>query len=362
MQRVVARGYRTAVGQFGHGGRSSVSGLKVALFGGTGFLGRYVANEFGKIGSTAYVGTRGSEMEARHLKPMFDLGNLAIYYYDGRDEDSIRDIIRGADLVVNLVGKTFETKHVVPTDENGKLKLFGGSRINWGFDDVHVTLAERIARIAKEEGAENLIHVSALTADAESSSAWCRSKGLGEDAVRAQFPTATIVRPATLFGYEDWFLNWYAWLGERFAIPLLEDGSQLVQPVHVADVAKVIADIAQNPEDLAGQTVELAGPADYTRAELAEFVKDVTRRNYRIAPLPAPVFTAVASMVESLPTPYLMKDFAERWSVDEVLEPKDGVLTFDDFEVEPATVEKIAFQFLHRYRKGGHFVYAQGYH
>ena len=104
------------------GGRSSVSGLNVALFGATGFLGRYVANELGSVGSSVNIANRGCEMETRHLKPMFDLGNAAFYFYEGRDEASMEAAMEGCDVVINMVGKRYETKKLVPTDEKGAFK------------------------------------------------------------------------------------------------------------------------------------------------------------------------------------------------------------------------------------------------
>lgn len=43
-----ARGYRKHLGQYGAGGRSSVNDKTVAVFGATGFLGRFVTNQLGE--------------------------------------------------------------------------------------------------------------------------------------------------------------------------------------------------------------------------------------------------------------------------------------------------------------------------
>ena len=106
--------------------------------------------------------------------------------FNGRDEDSIRDSIRNSDVVINLIGKYYETKHLVPTRRaDGSL-----SNINSSFEEVHTTLPATIARIAKEQGAKSFIHVSALSASPDSSSKWSRTKYAGEQAVRAEFPEA----------------------------------------------------------------------------------------------------------------------------------------------------------------------------
>ncbi|CAN0105693.1 unnamed protein product, partial [Phaeothamnion confervicola] len=110
-----ARGFRHLPGQYGPGGRSSVNNVTVAIFGATGFLGRYVTNKLGQIGTRCYLPNRGCEMETRFLKPMFDLGQAWFPFYHPDDEPSIRAAIADADVVVNLIGKYYETRHPVPT-------------------------------------------------------------------------------------------------------------------------------------------------------------------------------------------------------------------------------------------------------
>ena len=153
----------------------------------------------------------------------------------------------------------YETKHYLPWLKNST------------FEDVHVTLPEKLARISKEEGATCFIHVSALAADPYSLSAWARSKALGEEAVLAACPGATIVRPADVVGVEDRFLNLFAQMNQKYpSIPLVGDGSARVQPLFVHDLAHAIAKIAvsEDPEVMLGQTYDLAGPDEYTIREV----------------------------------------------------------------------------------------------
>jgi NADH dehydrogenase (ubiquinone) 1 alpha subcomplex subunit 9 len=159
---------------------------------------------------------------------MFDLGRLGLLPFNLQDEDSIRASMADSDIVVNLIGKHYETKGAVPQKRaDGSF-----SRINSSFEDVHVEGAATIARIAGEMGVESLVHVSALAANLDSKSRWNVTKAQGEEAVRAAFPDAIIVKPATVFGAEDRFLNWIAQTLTTYpAFPLLHGGEQLVQPV-----------------------------------------------------------------------------------------------------------------------------------
>ena len=128
---------------------------------------------------------RGCEMEPRHLKPMFDLGQLGLMPFSPRDEESIKESIRNSDIVINMIGKHYETKHVVPTRrEDGEL-----SRVNYSFNETHVEIPRTLARLCKEAGVETFVHVSALAADPNSESAWSRSKYEGELAVRRRTQT-----------------------------------------------------------------------------------------------------------------------------------------------------------------------------
>jgi NADH dehydrogenase (ubiquinone) 1 alpha subcomplex subunit 9 len=343
--------------------------MKVAIFGATGFLGRYVCNEFGKVGSTAYIANRGCEMETRHLKPMFDLGNAAYYFYAGHDDESIMTIMEGADIVVNMAGKRYETKHVLPVDKKGRLDLLKGSRINCHHADVNVAFAEKLAKLAAASGVPQFIHVSALAAAPDAKSEWARTKYAGELAVKKAFPTACIIRPATMFGHEDWFLNFYASWGERFFgnfVPLVEDGRQLVQPVYVGDVAAAIMAAAEDPEKFDGETLSLAGPAEFTREEVAYFVKDVTQRTWTPKYLPKIVAKGVAGFINNFGDPTMSPDEIELMDSNVVLDAEAaksaGVMTFADVGIVPTPMEKIAFKYLYRYRLGGHFVHVSSYH
>lgn len=262
--------------RFGNGGRSSNSGITATVFGAYGFMGRYIVNELGVCGSTCYVPFRGCELEVRHLKPMFDLGNLGLMPFSPIDRESIFRSLEHSDVVINLIGKHYETKHLAPkVQDNGTI-----SRVNYDFEAVHIKIPETIAELAAAAGVKTLIHVSALAADENSESKWAWSKAIGEKAVRNKFEDAIIVRPATVFGAEDRFLNWIAETMNRSPyFPLLNGGENVLQPVAAEDVGKALMSILEQHQTFAGKTFQLAGPAEYTYKEIAEFVGDVTTLN-----------------------------------------------------------------------------------
>ena len=343
--------------RYGKGGRSSNSGLTVTVFGSTGFVSRYLLSELGSCGTRVYAPFRGDELDVRHLKPMFDLGQLGLIPFSARDRESIRESIKNSDVVVNLIGKSYETKHVVPTRRaNGKL-----SRTNFSFEETHVDVARNIAEVAKECGVSRFIHVSATAANANSSSRWSRSKAEGEAAVRKVIDDAIIVRLNTVFGPEDRFLNLIAEASKRLPFfPLINGGQNLVQPVYVADVAKGLHSLIQNYDDYRGSTFDFSGPSDYTYKEIAEFVQDVTLLRKRLVDVPVPLALKAGAVVENWMNPFFSEDAVSRILEDVI--PAEDTRKISELGVELGSLDRLAFDYLHRFRQGGHFTLVQGYH
>jgi len=298
-------------------------------------------------------------MEIRHLKPMFDLGNLGLLPFSPRDEESIRESVEQSDVVINLIGKHYETKHLVPTRRaDGSL-----SRVNYGYDEVHVDIARRIARISKEAGVDTFIQMSSLSANHDSESKWSRTKAAGEDAVREEFPDAIIVKPATIFGAEDRFLNAMGEMNDRLKVfPLVNDGETLTQPVYAIDVGKALFNIVQNHKQFKGDTFQLCGPAEYSYREIVEFVQDVTTVNTPIVAVPEKWPMLVGKFLDQTISPMLTEDQVVQLKEDCVQIEGTDMKTFADLGIEPSSMDKYAFEQLHRFRPGGHFTMVSGYH
>jgi NADH dehydrogenase (ubiquinone) 1 alpha subcomplex subunit 9 len=205
----------------GRGGYSSNKGVVATVFGATGFLGRYVVDALASTGITCIIPYRGSDMEPRHLKLMGDLGRVNPIPFDPRVVDSVREVVRPAQLVVNLIGKDFETKHAL------------GSLVkNYTYEQVHAEVPRMLAQVCAEQNVHQLIHVSSLAARPGALSKLDESKLLGEIAVKTNFPAATIIKPANMFGDEDRFLNKIAKMARGLPrIAMVNNGAQRLQPV-----------------------------------------------------------------------------------------------------------------------------------
>lgn len=308
---------------------------KVAtVFGGSGFVGRYIVKRLAKEGWVVRVAVRDTE-KAHFLQPYGNVGQIVRMPVPIQDEQAVREAVDGADAVFNAIGLLFEP---------------GGAQT---FDEVHVNGPERIARLAAETGVKRLIHVSAIGADKESESVYARTKADGEAAIQKQFPQATILRPSIVIGPEDGFLNFFAQMARVSpALPLIGGGKTRFQPVYVGDVADA-AMAAVHESKTKGKTYELGGPKVYTFKQLMELLLKEIRRKRLLLPIPFGVAQLQAGVAELLPKPLLTRDQVTLLKQDNVVQK--GALSFKTLGLEPQAIEAILPTYLVRYRPGGRF-------
>ncbi|KAG8060742.1 hypothetical protein GUJ93_ZPchr0002g23906 [Zizania palustris] len=295
------------------------------------------------MGSQVLVPFRGCEDSHRHLKLMGDLGQIVPMKYNPRDVNSIKAVMARSNVVINLIGREYETR-------------------NYGFEEVNHRMAEQLAMISTEHGGiMRFIQVSSLGASATSPSRMLRAKAAGEESVLKEFPEATIMRPATMIGTEDRILNRWAQFAKNWSfLPVVNDGSTKIQPVYVADVAAAIVNSLKDDGTSMGKTYELGGPEIYTVHELADLMYETIREWPRYINVPLPVAKAIASPREMLlnkvpfplPTPSIFNlDQINAFSVDTLV--SENALTFADLGIMPHKLKGYPVEFLVCYRKGG---------
>ena len=316
------------------------------------------------------MANRGDDMEMRDIKVSFDLGRTRFVFYSPRDVKSVHEVIADADVVINMIGKYYETGQPVQTSKFPYI----GYQSNYNYYDTNVTVAKTIAQACLDLQVDNLIHVSSASADPLSKSEWSRTKYQGEQAVKAIYPWATIVRPTQIFGKQDRLLNLMANLAQWFrGVPLVDGGKTLTQPVWVGDVARTILKVCDDPHKFAGRRIDCFGPTDYTHQELAEFVNDITELNRPIFNLPYPMYKTFAKVLQYQRDPFIVPDMVDMWSEDFMPtmtqegydaqpEGDSKILTLKDLGIVPLPIEKEAFRYLQSYRVGGHFFRVSGYH
>ncbi|WP_088343009.1 MULTISPECIES: complex I NDUFA9 subunit family protein [Rhodomicrobium] len=313
------------------------SSTLVTVFGGSGFLGRYVVQALARTGCRVRVAVRQPHL-AGFLQPLGSVGQIHPVQANLRFPASVRRAAEGADGVVNLVGIL---------QASGKQN----------FRAIQAEGAGVVARAAREAGARALVHISAIGANRSSPSAYARSKGEGEDLVSAAFPTASILRPSIVFGPEDDFFNRFASLSRLSPfMPLIGGGRTRFQPVYVADVARaVIAGLDGRARP--GVPYELGGPAVYTFRELLDLVAEYTERKRPYFPLPFWLAKLQGAILQVLPNAPLTLDQVRMLQVDNVVseEAVSEARTLQTLGIEPQALETIVPRYLVRFRPKGEF-------
>ncbi|PRT53445.1 NADH-ubiquinone oxidoreductase subunit, mitochondrial [Wickerhamiella sorbophila] len=306
----VLRNGKTVVSQ-GTGGRSSRSGYTVTVFGAAGNVGTMLVSKLARHGTLTVVPYR-EEMFKRHLKPAGDLGVVNFQEFDLRNIQSIADSVKSSDVVVNLVGRSWETK-------------------NFSFYDVHVEGARRIAQAAKDAGVPRFVHVSSHSADINSHSKFLATKAEGEEVVRSIIPDATIVRPGPVYGGTDRLLQPMA---TRKFFLTANNGQEVIYPTHLLDLATALEKIVYD-DATAGQLFELYGNESFTMREIHDQVKDGVKKDLHFVNLPKKVLKLIAEFfqVAAYWQGPLTPDEVERMFVNQVIS-KDAK-TYADLGITP---------------------------
>jgi NADH dehydrogenase len=304
---------------------SPLSGQLVTLFGGSGYIGNYVAQALLERGARLRLASRAPH-KAQGLKPLANLGQLQFLPCDITSEAHVAAALDGADYVVNLVG------------------AFAG--------DLNSVMGEApgvIARLAQAAGVTAMVHISAIGADAASPTAYAKSKALGETRVLAGFPTATILRPSIVFGKDDNFLNLFGGMIEMLPVLPVFGPQAKLQLVYADDVAEAVAVALEHPGQHGGRTFELGGPEQLSMLDIHERIAAAQGRKRRFIAMPDGLSAAFAAM----PLTPMSRD---QWAL---LKPGStvapGALGFAELGIEPKPLGLFLDKWMLRYRKHGRF-------
>jgi uncharacterized protein YbjT (DUF2867 family) len=299
----------------------------VTVFGGGGFIGRYVCEFLMKSGARVRVAQRDPR-QAYIIQPLGQVGQFGFERADLGNRDSVRNAIHGATAVVNLCGAF-------------------GSKMR----AVHVDGARNVAEVAAELGARSLVQVSAIGASLEAQSAYGRTKAEGEEAVRKAFPLATIVRPSLVFGPEDGLTNRFAAMARLPVLPVIASRRNF-QPVYVRDLGKAIAMAALDPQRFGGQTYEIGGPQVMSMVELHRAILEITGQTPDLTPVPD--FAGnLLSRLGWLPGAPLTRDQWLMLQRDNV--PSGELPGLEAFGIRPTPLAAVGMEWLGRFNKGGRF-------
>ena len=314
----------------------------VAVIGGSGFVGRATIEMLTREGARVIVLCRNAE-RAKFLKTMGVVGQVTLVAGNALNDADLERVIAPADAVINLVGILAE----------------GGTQ---RFDSLQGELPGRIGEMATRHGLTDVVHVSAIGADAASSSTYARSKAAGEAALHAAFADAVILRPSIVFGPRDSFFNRFAGMAMIApGLPLPGGGRMRMQPVYVGDVVAAIAvalgfraaPSVKGAQPVRGGIFELGGPDSYSFKELMQITLAAIGRKRLLVPVPLGLMSLGAMVTGLLPNPPLTMDQVRLLAVDNVV--SDGARGLSDLGIAPTSVATILPDYMGCYRPRGQF-------
>jgi NADH dehydrogenase len=308
----------------------------VTIFGASGFVGTQVVQVLARKGHRIRAAVRRPDL-AGHLRPLGAVGQIVPIQANVRDAASVMRAVRGAGIVLNLVG-------------------IGFSRGRQTFAAVNSTGARNVAEAARAAGASVLVHMSGLGFPPDSDSGFARSKLAGEAAVLQAYPQATIMRPSVIFGQGDGFFSVIGMLARLFPVLPMIEGDTRLQPVYVGDVAEAFALAAEGGARPA-RIYELGGPEVATHRQLWELALRETGRSNPLIPVPTGLARLMAMPMGLLPKPLLTGDQITLLGADNVVsaEAQRERRTLTGLGIVPTSMETILPTYLWRFRRNGQF-------
>jgi len=300
------------------------------VFGGSGFIGRYVVKRLTHKGFVVRVAVRDTE-GALFLKPMGAVGQVVPLYASLTNEATVHRAVDGADLVVNAVGILAEQR-------------------KGDFERIQAEGAGMVARLAARSGVGSLVHISAIGADPQAASQYAASKGIGERLVREGFADATVLRPSLVFGPEDRLFNRFAGMAQLLPFMPVICGDTRFQPVFVGDVADAVM-ASLGLAEAAGAAFELGGPMVYTFRELLAYILKETGRHRPMVDIPLGLARLQALFMELVPGKPLTRDQLLMLQKDNVVGP--DVPGLKELGIVPTPVELVVPGYLSWYQPGG---------
>ena len=311
----------------------------VTIFGGSGFIGRYIARRMAKQGWRVRVAVRRPN-EALFVKTYGVVGQVEPILCNIRDDASVKEALNGATAAVNCVGILIEDKKNT-------------------FATVQQSGAERIGKLSKELGIKSLVHISAIGADENSSSIYSSTKAKGENAIFSNFPNAVVLRPSVVFGQEDQFFNRFAKMATMAPILPLIGATTKFQPVFVDDVAKAAeaALMGSVPKGI----YELGGPEIKDFRELMVVMLNIIKRRRLIINTPRLIAKIMAFGLSTLQmltlglfkNSIITSDQIENLGINNIVSQK--AKGFETIGVDPLDMGSILPEYLWRYRPSGQY-------
>ena len=311
---------------------TSLNGKKILVFGGSGFIGKYLISKLSQFSCAIKVVSRNIN-NLKNVKFLGNLGQIEMVKLNSFSEKNISDMISGSDIVINLIGILYENKFQ-------------------RFDAIHSELPGIIGRASKLQAISHLTHISALGVEKNTQSQYAKSKFLGEKNLKSEFPDAVILRPSVVFGKEDNFINLFSKISNFSPfLPIIGDPKiffkntflpslnfsqgTLFQPLYVGDLAEFIIKTINHKSRI----YNLAGPNVLNFKEIIKIILKYKKIKRFCIPVPFFVANLLASFIEKLPYPLLTRDQIKLLKMDNT--SKTGYSNLSNYVKNPKSLEVI---------------------
>lgn len=299
----------------------------ITIFGGSGFLGRYIVKELAQLGYNINIISR-TPSQNLYLKTAGNIGQINVSYCNIHDEESVEKIVKGSYAIINAIGILHQKK------KNS-------------FEEVHVNFSKRLANIAKKHSVKMFIHISAMGLEGNHSK-YAKTKLNAEQIVINTIPNAYIIRPNVMFGTEDNFFNLFAKLTMISPVlPAIGGGKTKFQPVYVIDVAKAITKLIDKETYQPG-IYELAGKNIISLKEILNFILRSIGKCRVIVPIPFILSSMIGKLMSLLPTPLFTDDQVESLKTDCIISNRQK--TFKDIDITPSQFDHVVPKYLTRFK------------
>ena len=303
------------------------------IFGGSGFIGRHLVRRLTKKEYRIIIATRSPHLSG-FLKPLGSPGQIELIRTNINDAESIKNVLKKSDIVINLVGILYENK---------KQK----------FNYIHSEFPKLLSGICTDFQIKKFIHLSALGVKKSHTSKYMESKYHGEQNIQNNFKSSIILRSSLVFGPEDKFFNMFASLAQFSPfLPLIGGGKTKFEPIYVEDVATAIVK-ALELDNLETKIYELGGPENYSFKELMEILLTEIKKKRFLVSIPFGFAKLQSFFLQMFPNPLLTSDQVELLKYNNVV--SGDYPNLEDFGITGTAIQNVLPKYIYRFRTGGQF-------
>ena len=305
----------------------------IAIFGGTGFLGKHLVRQLTRLDYRLKVATRNPYLKG-YLKPLGNPGQIELFKTNIFNIEDVKQVLKNCDYAINLCGILFEKR---------KEK----------FNQIHSQFPYILSNLCNEIGIKNLVHVSALGVKENHSSKYMQSKFQGEKNIENIFKPSVILRPSVVFGPEDKFFNTFASLAQFFPfLPLIGGGKTKFSPIYCGDVAKAIVKSLELNNSKC-KIFELGGPSNYSFKELMEILLKEIKKKRLLINIPFSLAKFQSYFLQIFQNPLITPDQVEMLKYNNIV--SGNYPTLNDLGISGTPIQNVLPKYIYRFREGGQF-------